>query len=72
MAIPLLWLIINTLSYIIAREIIRVESDKDNLYKEYVVGYMVVPFILCSVVVFVINLLSWLNADNMFMCVKYW
>lgn len=66
------WLVINLLSFWIAWEIIKVEKDKDNLYKQYVVKYVIVPFVVCSALVAGYNLWTYMQAGGMIDCIDYW
>ncbi len=70
--VPCVWVLINILSYWIAKEIIATENDKDNLYKEYAVKYVIGPFAVLSLIVFGVNFWSYLRAETLLQCVHYW
>lgn len=48
------------------------EKDKDNLYKEYILKYVVTPFVACSAIVAAYNLWTYLQVTGMLECVQYW
>lgn len=72
MWIPLLWVIINLMSWFMGTSIIRLEQDKDNLYKEFALKYKVVPDLVFSSIIFAYNSYSYVNASTLFDCVEQW
>jgi hypothetical protein len=70
--IPCIWVVLNSISYFLAVSIMKVEKDKDHLYKEYVLKYMLLPYLIFSLVTFVYNLYSYKYSGSIFECCEFW
>ena len=64
--------IINLISWYIGNQIIKIEQDKDNLYKEFALKYKVVPDLVFSFIILAYNGYSYVNASSLFDCVDQW
>lgn len=50
----------------------KVEKDKDHLYKEYVLKYIVLPYLIFSIVTFLYNLYSYKYSGSILECYEFW
>ncbi len=50
----------------------KAERGKDHLYKEYVLKYMVLPYLVYSLVTFLFNFYSYKYSSSIFECCDFW